>query len=281
LLLAFLQHTDPKETIHLKGCEVSETSVPVSTSLEIRKDGKVVILLLFQSQETRAEWAKALRGSVDKEPRPAPKRVKASKGTLKMRVKKTLAGKVAISGAGKFMAKAAVPEEVQRLISSLRALLQTHVGEGPALEVEDNIIKLYVKCFCLEEDGQIKMEDFWQMDQPMRLAFAAISKLRDQTMARRPDAVAAATEGIKVIQGHLRETETRLTHLLTPHLKPHTISKIGIIFKYIGDPMFLRKAIVAPLQGQAQPYNFLDDEIDNLCSAMDKYLSIHYYQEDR
>ena len=138
---------EPKETFQLKGCEVIETDQPISSSLEVRKGGKVVLLLLLQSQESRAEWVKALRGSLDKEPKPAPVRTTVKKGTIRMRMKKAMAGRMAISGAGKMMAKAAVPEEVQRLINSLRVLLQTHIGEQEALEVEDNIIKLYIKCF--------------------------------------------------------------------------------------------------------------------------------------
>lgn len=229
--------------------------------------------------ESRAEWSKALSSAVEKDPKPAPMRATVKKGTLKMRMKKAVAGKMAISGAGKMMAKAAVPEEVQRLINSLRVMLQTHIGEQEALQVEDNIIKLYVKCFCLEEDGQVKMEEFLVMDQPLRQAFTAISKLRDQTVARKANNELIQA-GIAKIRDHFRETETKLTALLTPHLKPHTISKIGVIFKHVGDQSFLIKSIVAPSPGQAQVYTFLEDEIDSLCSAMDKYLSIHYYQDD-
>jgi hypothetical protein len=271
---------EPKETFNLKGCEIVEVDQPISTSLEIRKAGKALLLLLLQSQETRAEWVKALRSSLDKEPKPAPQRTTVKKGTMKMRMKKAMAGKMAISSAGKMMAKAAVPEEVQRLINSLRVLLQTHIGEQEAMEVEDNIIKLYVKCFCLEEDGQIKMEEFLAMDQPMRLAFTSISKLRDQTVARKANSAQIIEEGIAKIRDHMRETENRLTNILTPHLKPHTISKIGVIFKHVGNPVFLRKCIVAPPPGQAQDYTFLEEEIDSLCLAMDKYLSVHYYQDD-
>jgi len=271
---------EPKETFQLKGCEVIETDQPISSSLEVRKGGKVVLLLLLQSQESRAEWVKALRGSLDKEPKPAPVRTTVKKGTIRMRMKKAMAGRMAISGAGKMMAKAAVPEEVQRLINSLRVLLQTHIGEQEALEVEDNIIKLYIKCFCLEEDGQLKLEEFLAMDLPMRQAFTSISKLRDQTVSRRADTERIMEEGIAKIRDHFRETETKLTTLLTPHLKPHTISKIGVIFKHVGNPVFLRKCIVAPPPGREQDYKFLEEEIDSLCSAMDKYLSIHYYQDE-
>jgi len=278
-----IKDKDPKETYQLKGCEVVLTTVPISTTFELRKGSKTLLTLLPQSEESRDEWVSAIRSSLDKEPSKPPVREKAKRGTISMRMKKAVGGKLAISSAGKFMAKSSVPEEIQRLINSLRAIMTTHLGEEAASDVEDSIIKLYVKCFCLEQDGVLKLEEFVAMDQPMREAFAAISKLRDQTVIRKGTNHEQIDEAIKKIREHLRVTEAKLTELLTPHLKPHSISKIEMIFKHINNAQFLKKAIVIPLKGEAAPGDppFLDDDIDNLCSAMDKYLSVPFYQEER
>jgi len=278
-----IKDREPKDTYQLKGCEINLTTVPISTTIELRKSGKTLLTLLPQSEESRDEWVTALRSSLDREPTKPPVREKAKKGTISMRMKKAVGGKWATSSAGKFMAKSSVPEEIQRLINSLRAIMTTHLGEEAANDVEDSIIKLYVKCFCLEQDGLLRLEEFVSMDQPMREAFASISKLRDQTVVRKGTNHEQIDESLKRIREYLRTTELKLTELLTPHLKPHSISKVEMIFKYLNNPQFLKKAIVTPLKGEAASGDpaFLDDDIDNLCSAMDKYLSVPFYQEER
>jgi len=274
---------EPKDTYQLKGCEILKVDKPIPTALEVKKNGKQIILLLPQSDESRDEWFKALTSCLNHPPKNPPLRTKTKNtGTFKMRMKKTLAGKVAISSAGKMVAKSSVPEPIQKLINALRILLARNIGENEAIIVEDNIIKLFVKCFCLEEDGELKIQEFNKMDIPMRQAFGLISKLRDQTVVRKIGDEELVDETLKKIREYLRLTETALTTILTPHLKPKSIQRIAVIFRHVGNPAFLKKAIVTPTPAELNESKvvFLEEEIDSLCIAMDKYLSHHFYQDE-
>lgn len=175
------------------------------------------------------------------------------------------------------MANKSVPQEVQDLLNSLRKLLTEAVGEKSALAVEDNIIKLWVKCYFLLENNILTNDDLLDLDPALRDAFGKIIKVREATYSPNHGIADDVIEKhLRMIHEDLTRVESGLSKLLTPHLKPKSIQRIHQIFNVIGTITFLKTAIVQP--PPPNDTEFLKDELDDLVAVMERYLAFQYYR---
>eukprot|EP00732_Lithocolla_globosa_P005502 Lithocolla_globosa_v1_NODE_5730_length_1194_cov_24.330992.p1 type:complete len:345 gc:universal NODE_5730_length_1194_cov_24.330992:1121-87(-) len=269
-------HVEPKTTIQLAGTKIEETDKQAKAAFLI-KDGedKELYVFIAGSGTDRAEWVTKLSAATAAAPQPPPEKSRSKKGTLTFRFKKSLGSKVASTSTGQKLAKNIVPTHIRDLIASLRNVLQEIEGATTAAIVEDNVMRLSVKCFFLEENKTLRIKDFIIIDRPIRAAFKKMISIRDTTMTSRGLSQAGIDAACQEIGVNMREAEQLLTNLLMPHLKPKTVQRIAVIFAVLADVDFLKRVFVYPEEG-TQP---MEEDIDNLCAVIDRYCCVEVYEE--
>jgi len=184
--------------------------------------------------------------------------------SLSHRASKAIVGKIATTGAGKKVIHTAVPDEIRTLIVSLKLIVAKIDSPKTADEIEENLIKLILKAFFLENQGLVTAEDFLVADKPLREAFEVLVTMRDQRSLMKKNKV---DESLTIVNKNLKDVEKVVSNLFASHVKPHTMKRIAVTFSVLNSPEFL---------GKGWNCNDLREERDELAEAMNRYLSFHF-----
>eukprot|EP00121_Abeoforma_whisleri_P015257 Awhi_evm1s14061 len=128
-----------KGDMALKDCEILEEGEDIA----IQSDGKKILTMSKISQ--KSDWVIALKAATIQEPGQPPARVAGKGSGAGLRAKKYIAGKAATSSVGKAVAKANINDEAKTLITCVKNLTTAVYDAKTANQVENNIIKLFVK----------------------------------------------------------------------------------------------------------------------------------------
>eukprot|EP00128_Syssomonas_multiformis_P001536 Colp12_sorted_trinity150504_noHs@1251 len=260
------QKGQPKIIVETKGCTFKPADKPEHAFL-IMKDAKESILVQAPSGDEYKQWLEHLEANKDKDAQAPPEFEKKAKASLGNRASKALAGKMAVSGVGKLVIKQGVPDEVSELISALKRLIAQIHGKDKAEDVENNVIKLYVKWHYLEDTGSVTENDIIEIDKSLRNAFETIIKIRDNLHIGRNIPEDKMSEALNRIHSMFKNVEKAMTAILMPHLKTKSIERIGTIFNTIGDVAFLRQALTD---------SKLNEHMNVLQDAMFQYVQFHF-----
>jgi hypothetical protein len=204
----------------LKGCTVTTdvTGEDVDYPFQVNDaSGKLVVGLAGSSAADRDAWKEAVVKATTLEPAEPPSKEKVKKkASAAFRLKKAAAGKIAVSGVGKKAMKTAVNEETKLLIESLKTIVCKVHDQRKADEIEEHLIKIILKCFFLERNGSVTMQDFLKADAPLREAFELLIHMRD---CRHRMSAERASENLRKVHLLISQVETIITQLLVPHLK--------------------------------------------------------------
>lgn len=227
---------------------------------------KHIITLTATSKEEFESWKEVLTAAVSLEPSDAPvkDKVKKSKGSMGMRVGKTIGGKVATSDIGKAAVKTVVNEETKLLIVSLKKIIARVENPKIAKEIEDNLIRIITKSFFLEKDKKITIDQFLVADAPLREAFETLVEMRDYRHRMKPETV---KNRLNLVHDRLSSVEKIITNMLVDHLQPESIQRIARTFGLLASTDFLDKAWGTPE---------LEEERDLLTDAMNRYTQFNF-----
>lgn len=222
------------------------------------------------NEEDRDNWVVELTAATSKDAVEAPEKQagKRVKGGLMFRAKKSMASKTAVSSAGKGMMRRLADDDTRQLLAALKKVVSKHSSEKRAIDIENNIIKIAVKCYLLIDNKSIASADFLQVDQPLRAAFELTSKIFDR-MHRVTDA--ALLEACQRVEQLYQNCEKVLENLLLPHVKSATILRLKDVFTFLSNHRFL----FAIFRDES-----LEEEVHDLVKAMEYYTQFHYTKDD-
>lgn len=138
------------------------------------------------------------------------------KSSIVTKAKRNIGTKIAGSSAGKLAVKTAVPEELRLLLFALKRMVAASISQKKAEEIEDNIMKLIVKCAILESSKLITIDSLLQADEPLREAFDVLLVMRDSGERMRPEVL---SKKIQTVSDHLSQVERNFANTLMPHVK--------------------------------------------------------------
>lgn len=243
----------------LENCDEREFAFVIK-----KPDGSAAVTLAGSSENDRESWGALFNANFSKDGLPPPDKQKLKRKSSLFRASKAIAGKAAVSGVGKAGMKQAIPEELKVLISALKKIVGKVHNSRKADETEENLIKILLKVFFLEKNGDITMDDVLRADEPLREAFELLIEMRDYGYKMTKERVASQ---LKQVQVHLNSVEGILTELLAPHLSGHTIRRINTTFGLLASHDFL-------IVGWSD--DAFEEERNLLTDAMLRYTSFHF-----
>eukprot|EP01094_Clydonella_sp_ATCC50884_P009837 TRINITY_DN1936_c1_g1_i1.p1 TRINITY_DN1936_c1_g1~~TRINITY_DN1936_c1_g1_i1.p1 ORF type:complete len:311 (-),score=121.08 TRINITY_DN1936_c1_g1_i1:24-956(-) len=226
--------------------------------------GSVAVTLGASGVSDKEQWVEVLSSNFSQEGLDPPDKQKMrSKGKF-FRASKAIAGKAAVSGIGKSGMKQAVPDELRELISALKHIVAKVETPKKADEIEEHLIKILLKVFFLERNGDLTMDDILRADAPLREAFELLIEMRDYQHRMTPERLASQLKGVHV---HIAKVEAILSEMLAPHLSGNTIKRIGVTFGLLGSHEFLASGWSS---------DQFEDERNLLTDAMLRYTAFHF-----
>jgi len=216
-----VQEATPNSVYQLKGTTVNTSPTGEDTDYAFQvldSSGKVVVGLAGSSQADKDMWVESIERATSLEPSDPPSKEKTKKKSTSaaFRLKKAAAGKIAVSGVGKKAMKTAINEETKMLIDALKTIVCKVHDQRKADEIEEHLIKIILKCFLLERNGDVTMEDFLKADAPLREAFELLIHMRD---CRHRMSAERASENLRKVHLLIKQVENIITGLLVNHLK--------------------------------------------------------------
>jgi len=260
----------PAKTISIEDCVIDKTpetaGKPKEVCWGVRTPDSYVIFAA-KDEEVATAWQNAIRTSKGKKlPPDSPKRVldpssplAQHKGSLILRAKKNISGKVATSGLVK---QNVMNEEVRELLNALNKVVAIVTDPKTAAEVEKQIIKMIVKAYFQMEMNNITIEDVRPIDSILRKAFNQVDKLFGVYQVR---PISQLTEGLQTTASYLQEAAAAVLKVLEPRVQEKNIVKFREALYLVADSNFLIKVWDCPQ---------VEQELFSLVSAMNKYTMI-------
>eukprot|EP01103_Thecamoeba_quadrilineata_P020591 TRINITY_DN8926_c0_g1_i1.p1 TRINITY_DN8926_c0_g1~~TRINITY_DN8926_c0_g1_i1.p1 ORF type:complete len:204 (-),score=66.01 TRINITY_DN8926_c0_g1_i1:138-749(-) len=113
------------------------------------------------------------------------------------KMKKNIAGKAATSGIGKAVLKKVLDDNTNKLMGSLKKVIEIHVDKKKSEEIQNNLIKILLKAQFQIEKKNIAPEEFMAVDKPLRKAFRRLVKLNDPQCEKNPQERIEAFEKVE------------------------------------------------------------------------------------
>eukprot|EP00727_Mastigamoeba_balamuthi_P007440 m51a1_g3316 hypothetical protein (373) ;mRNA; f:344731-346501 len=240
--------TEPKGVIELRGATVATESEKLAEdgrdrySFEVRtaeENGGRQFTLRSATEAKAHAWSQALQNVREESAHDAPTKesVAKPKRPLSYRAKKGMGSKLVGSSLGKQSINQILDDEVKGMVKALRNLVEADAGKAYADFVEEALFKIIFKCYCEWDRKKVTLEQFLEMDKPLRRAFHSIDKLfgiwgwtpSDEQLQKDFLATEAA----------FREAGQILQNLMTPYLHTKNILMIQELFEYVGSAKFL------------------------------------------
>jgi len=273
-----IEDSEPKGSVNLSGLKFTSNDSEGSSKKYCfsLKDDKVDYLFSCEDEAEWKEWTNAVQANMSKAACPPLKKEKKKSRIeqLAKNAKKSVISKASTSSLGKKAIRSHAPEEVKNLIKATTNLVEKE-GKGTATtekakEIEENIFKIGVKTFFILNEGQLTMDDIIKADAPLRSAMELLSKCYDHAKySKKVDDKALIVHFANVNKQAL-EAAAILTKLLEPHMKPKNLSKIKETIDFLTNPDFLLKVFKD---------DTLDDDLQELISAMEHYTQFHFYSD--
>jgi len=190
--------------------------------------------------------------------------------------KKSIISKASTSTLGKKAIRSHAPEEVKNLIKATTNLVEKEGKNSnannseKAKEIEENIFKIGVKTFFILNEGLLTMDDVVKADAPLRAAMELLAKCYDHAKYSKKVDDKALLNNFNKVNTQALEAAGILTKLLEPHMKPTNLVKIKETIEFLTNPEFLLKVFKE---------DSLDDDLQELISAMEHYTQFHFYSE--
>jgi len=212
----------------------------------------------------------ALSNAFKKDPVMLP--VKSDTGFIN-KAKQNIAGKAASSSLGKSVMKSVIPEDINKLLKSVRNVIVVVNGDTTAAremadKLEKNTIKTVVKCYFLYQNKLINLSDFQKVEPPLKQAlklmltvYDNIEKIRDESMKKM-----VLDEKFTIVSVLLQSVRDNLGSLLQSHVKPKSIERIHETIDKIAYTEFFLKAWSDPLLKEDVNYamNFVRNYVQKL-----------------
>jgi len=271
-----IEDTDPKGSVNLSGLKFNPNDNEGSTKKYCftLKDDKVDYLFSCEDEAEWKEWTTAIQANMTKAPCPPLKKEKKKSRIeqLAKNAKKSVISKASTSTLGKKAIRSHAPEEIKNLIKATTNLVEKEGKSSTekAKEIEENIFKIGVKTFFILNEGQLTMDDIIKADAPLRSAMELLSKCYDHAKySKKVDDKGLMVHFANVNKQAL-EAASILTKLLEPHMKPKNLVKIKETIDFLTNPEFLLKVFKE---------ESLDDDLQELISAMEHYTQFHFYSD--
>jgi len=241
----------------------ADTSKPFTIGIKIGTDNRCIAAVNAQDQTA---WLDALRTSATFIGSPAPERKaipkgKRTTGTL-FKAKKAIAG----SAMGTSLIVKLFGEETAHLLKTLKKIVAKHRNKEKAKEVHQGLIKLVVKVAFQIQKKNITMENFSEVDPPLRQAFELLSKYYNARLRRfsKRDGEKECFSQVEILA---KEAEAGLTKMLSPYLTPKNLAHLHVVFDTLGNADFLRRVWTDP---------DLPEELDEIDDQLASYTQIHF-----
>jgi len=271
-----IEDTDPKGSVNLSGLKFTPNDSDGSSrkSCFTLQDDTVDYLFSCEDEAEWKEWTTAIQANMTKAPCPPLKKEKKKSRIeqLAKNAKKSVISKASTSTLGKKAIRSHAPEEIKNLIKATTNLVEKEGKSSTekAKEIEENIFKIGVKTFFILNEGQLTMDDIIKADAPLRSAMELLSKCYDHAKySKKVDDKGLMVHFANVNKQAL-EAASILTKLLEPHMKPKNLVKIKETIDFLTNPEFLLKVFKE---------ESLDDDLQELISAMEHYTQFHFYSD--
>jgi len=233
------------------------------------KSGDSTDLFRCVNVEDRESWMMSLEAAKSKEETkpPSKEQGKRKRGSLMFRAKKSVGSKMATSSGGKGMMKRLADDDTTQLLAALKKVVTKYASQKRADEIENNILKIAVKCYFLIDNKSLRSQAFLDVDGPLREAFELCSKIYDKMHTVTDQAL---KDAFARVNGHFLKTESILENLLLPYCKKATIQRLKDTFSFLANPKFLWSIFHD---------ESLEDEIHDLVKAMEYYTQFHVYKD--
>jgi len=277
-----IEDPEPKGTIQLSGLKFNPNDSEGSTKKYCftLKDDKNDYLFSCEDETEWKEWTTAIGANMTKGGAPPLKKEKKMSRIeqLAHNAKKSVISKATTSTLGKKAIRSHAPEEVKNLIKATTNLVEKEGKNSnsnsnnpeKAKEIEENIFKIGVKTFFILNEGQLTMDDVIKADAPLRSAMELLSKCYDHAKYSKKVDDKALMNNFTNVNTQALEAAGILTKLLEPHMKPNNLVKIKETIEFLSNPDFLLKVFKD---------DSLDDDLQELISAMEHYTQFHFYSE--
>jgi len=133
------------------------------------------------------------------------------------KAKKNIAGKAATSKLGKSILKKVMDDESNNLMRALKRTVELRTDQKKAKEIQNNIIKLFLKAHFQIEKKVLTPEQFAVADRPLRKTFRRIIKINESYETLQKDQELLKTNFLK-IETYLKEIESIILGLLNPYI---------------------------------------------------------------
>jgi len=210
------------------------------------------------------------KATVEKKKKESSSKKKEDKGDGKektpdspfFKAKKNIAGKAATSKLGKGILKKVMDDESNNLMRALKMTIELQTDRKKAKEIQNNIIKLFLKAHFQIEKKVLTPEQFAEADRPLRKTFRRIIKITDSYETLQKDE-AQLKQNFQRIEGYLKEIESIVFNLLNPYLTEKNRKRLSETVSFLGRSEFLSKVWSDPRS---------KDPLDKMVAAMSHYL---------
>jgi len=266
----------PKGSIELNELTLHKDDTQGSSSkkhcFSLKNDTFDFLFACEEEAELNA-WVAAIEANMKKDSAPALKKEKRKTRAqaLAFKAKKNMAVKMGTSAVGKKALRGSAPDEVKNLIGSIKHIVElSSKSKSKAVEIEDNIFKIGIKCYFLVEDKRITIDDLLVADKPLRQALELLSRCYDHAKFARNVNKELLGQKFGEVNKMLMEAAEKISNLVGPHLKPKNVDMVRSTIEYLGDPERLMQIFMDPA---------IDEDLQELISAGEHYTQFHFYSE--
>jgi len=178
------------------------------------------------------------------------------------KAKKNIAGKAATSKLGKSILKKVMDDESNNLMRALKRTVELRTDQKKAKEIQNNIIKLFLKAHFQIEKKVLTPEQFAVADRPLRKTFRRIIKINESYEKLQKDEELLKTNFLK-IETYLKEIESIILGLLNPYITEKNRKRLSDTVLFLSRIDFLT-AVWADPQSK--------EPLQKLTTAMAHYL---------
>jgi hypothetical protein len=137
-----------------------------------------------------------------------------------------------------------IDAETKKLLDCIRNLVTAESGSSALAEkLERNAVKIVIKSYFLWENKSVPLEEFQQVEVPLKQALKILLAVYDNLSKVKDPAMKAQVldEKFTVVAVLLDSVKEILIKLLSAHMKPKSIGRINEIFLQIARRDFLLK----------------------------------------
>lgn len=204
----------PKTSFEIKDAVIySKTE---QKTIDVKKNEKLIVSLILSNKQEFASWLKVLQLAVNLDSCEPPTKtpVKKSIGSIGILIGRVFGDKMLTTAPGKAAVKNFLNEETRLLINSLKNMVAKVESQKIADEIEESLVKVVVKCYFLELDRKVAMDQFLEADEPLRMAFEILVEMRDRRHKMNPELV---KQKLMLVHEKLTAVENIITGLLLLH----------------------------------------------------------------